>query len=852
MSGISEKTDHSDDFSTGKTTPPPVEKSHIGRQGTPPPDSATAKKIESLPPIKTDTIEPEIKFKVKKNVPQNDSKTEEIGISTLKKSTEIEPAPPATVDRTWRIETYQYQQFLLNDRTNVKHAGEEVFKAAQELEHDLQKPLSEFPVLKHMLQHLTTLHLLYDKAADLFLEEKKMDKAFEARKMAANAMVFPSGHPLHHLAEAIKQNSVTKVIWDDFSRKYPEAIFGAFFSGLGSHNLKGGTINVQTRKIIEPGLKTETQTGTEKHIVHLTLTHHTRNKLENSLGTMRDNIEKFNQTLPSALQGAKVTYRRGPMSYYARPRPGTYKHVTEEEKPCYFGGINRQMAANLLLNSEGRYLLRDREGGESGDVILTYAQNGKITHLQLFREPGGYKIAGKSESSLYPDLQSIVPECQPLKNKLLEGFSEDFTYEPPNGIAHIIEFEGIGKVIIPDKTKQNISSEYTALYDDVILEVEAKESKESIIKRAQEMLSVLSCGPVFCLQREEDDQRIKMLTLFHIFYPQEAYEIERNPETFDVSVEKLREMIENIVPKQGDKNTPTMKDLFEDYLDEGGPYTDKIQKIEIYPGEFHWCVTNIADHMRREGAIGFMSGIGQNANTIEESARSLSNILKNGPTSSKKRITSSQIKFGASTEADLRTGGGDQVFVRLVNKKTITAPTDKGYHYPMKGTMQVMYDLEAANQGCYGYYSDQYGSKKPQQYQQRDNMLAFAKKCTSSANEVMIKENIHPKYIRGIAVKSDQEKETVITVLKESGCIGEVISEDKNKGKSVVIRGIPLSKEEYKKAGKDLELAKKEGRLLRIKGQEFVVDDKPILIEDFIHVYSEDKLFKKEWWKNEN
>ena len=94
--------------------------------------------------------------------------------------------------------------------------GLELLNAADELSKNIVPLMKDNPALGK------TLHKLYDKAAEKFILEGKLEAAFRARALAALKVPFSEDHPLYHLDQQI---SIQK-------SKQLNPSFGAHFSGL--------------------------------------------------------------------------------------------------------------------------------------------------------------------------------------------------------------------------------------------------------------------------------------------------------------------------------------------------------------------------------------------------------------------------------------------------------------------------------------------------------------------------------------------------------------------------------------------------------------------------------------------
>ncbi len=152
----------------------------------------------------------------------------------------------------------------------------------------------------------TTLMLkLYETAASKFAEEGQLDKAFEARAKAANAISFSPSHPLTHLTKAIQIGVKNQPIPD---------------SGLhlpsGSSKAPDG-ITVRIRPNID---------GTTKDVLNFSLSPFARTELTQKMDTLC--AVKMIDGKPQAILGAQFTAFE--QSLPANLRPVTIKIVKAE------------------------------------------------------------------------------------------------------------------------------------------------------------------------------------------------------------------------------------------------------------------------------------------------------------------------------------------------------------------------------------------------------------------------------------------------------------------------------------------------------------------------------------------
>lgn len=335
-------------------------------------------------------------------------------------------------------------------------------------------------------------------------------------------------------------------------------------------------------------------------------------------------------------------------------------------------------------------------------------------------------------------------------------YTPNISYQGPVPTIEII-FPEIGKVIVGG------SPQMGCLYNNVTVMMEAGKSEGEGLKYLHQMLTVLGCGPVTGVRSEEDDQRLKIAQLFRAYFPSQAMTIERTNEFYEMAVDDLKKKIETLVPE--------MKDIFKKYLVDN---PELMRKGEIYPGKTVWCIEDLHTQMKTQGAWGLYTGMAQNAPNFESTCLSLKNILKYGALSSQDRFQAGIGKAGVSSLQDLASGGGDQVFARLITEQLASDLGEVQY----SGTMQVLYDLSAVNRVSYGFSSDYYGVKNSQSeefymYQERHNLINLVNRCRSN-NEIMVKNHISTDYIVGVRVKNEEEKMQLIQFLGREGFLKEV------------------------------------------------------------------------------
>ena len=324
----------------------------------------------------------------------------------------------------------------------------------------------------------------------------------------------------------------------------------------------------------------------------------------------------------------------------------------------------------------------------------------------------------------------------------------------------VIEFKGVGKVAIGSSYPG-----YLALVNRLSIDLDPSVKEEDAGAKIALMLAALGLEAALSSPRQEDEERIKILQLFRVYYPAEAYPIERDAKWLNASVEDIRKEIESKVPM--------VKQKFKLYLDD---QPELMYKQEVYPGQPIWAVRGLANEVKAKGGIGLMSGAF--GATFEQAASRLASILNVGALSSHDRFQNGIIAAGASSGQDFETGGAEYVFTRLITKKMAKNPNS----YPLNGQFQILYDLSLVERCGLVYAGDKFGTKDPYDgYKTRPSILSIADECekypnTLKKNEVCLRNRVPPQFIKGVMVSSEKEKNNMIQILRKAGAITKNLS----------------------------------------------------------------------------
>jgi hypothetical protein len=508
--------------------------------------------------------------------------------------------------------------------------------------------------------------------------------------------------------------------------------------------------------------------------------------------------------------------------------------------------------------------------GKNGEITINYVRDG----YDRANEEGQYMADPKTRlpiiaSNIIPpgqDMASLNKLREQLKKPQDQASIENIQKKLDDALiiragqknAIEITFGNIGKIRIGNDKDIN------ALYNQVQVELNVDENSNNDngvgLSKLHAMVSLLGVGPVVCKSRDQDEERLKIGLIFHTFFPREAFEMERKANFYSMSIEDLK--------KEICKTDPKRKELLEKYLGPESP----LQKQQVYPGKEAYVFTDMAQNLRKQGAVGLMSGVG-----VEQPFPVVADIIvkmfeAGAAKSSKSRFQEGLFQEGASSDVDYSAGGSDSVFTRMVTENWKDSLIDPCLYH---GPIQIFWKLEAANvAGTYASVSDTFGARGENEkiftsvgggclnyYSKRPTLLELAedlelapskdktylkKKWMSHAkgspylepenghnNEVMIKDQIPLTMAAGLGVSTENEKKILIQKLSAAGFIC-----DKNKNKQTF---------------DSVESIISDNLYIKIPGSD---PEEIRLIDEFIHVTEHpegaDKklrpVFKNEYW----
>lgn len=337
-----------------------------------------------------------------------------------------------------------------------------------------------------------------------------------------------------------------------------------------------------------------------------------------------------------------------------------------------------------------------------------------------------------------------------------------FSSNPSDGLTLMgskaiqIEFSGIGKVTIvrdPD---------FKSIKNQVIVEMNPELPAGQTLKKLHGMLTMIGCGPVVTQGREEDQSRRAILHLFREFYPREAFSLEKDPGTFQLSVNELKDKVIALVPD--------MKDKFTQFLSENNDAPMKV----TFGGKLVPAF-EISPILKSQKVYGFM--VGMRHPSVKICADRLLLILERGIWSTQQRFDAGVMITGDSWLQDFESGGAETAFVRMINERLASdLPIDK---FPLIGPIQILVKAEAVDvAGFYCAQADSWGTRKGAPYANRPSIFELAdflntpqapdQKETGKANEVSIRDGIPPEMIAKVVVQSEASKEALLQVVRQS------------------------------------------------------------------------------------
>jgi hypothetical protein len=199
--------------------------------------------------------------------------------------------------------------------------------------------------------------------------------------------------------------------------------------------------------------------------------------------------------------------------------------------------------------------------------------------------------------------------------------------------------------------------------------------------------------------------------------------------------------------------------------------TGALKSKEVFPGHFTTVNPAQVDEYKKLGVQYLFAGVA--------SAESIAKILAgDGLMSTLERYDRGIIIDGASSAEDIKTGGADYVFTRMVSNDakdtSLTSPFAAGQY-------QIQIDPRVLERtDWFAYASDTYGNTKDASFTDRkygkdlvDSLVTENSwdktKNFATDNEVMFQRGISKEYFSAILTQSEQAKTKLIAELKKAG-----------------------------------------------------------------------------------
>lgn len=402
-----------------------------------------------------------------------------------------------------------------------------------------------------------------------------------------------------------------------------------------------------------------------------------------------------------------------------------------------------------------------------------------------------FKISYPARNDLETQLEFVETNLEAFKSGVCKGLCSDVVitrkaeqYLPfHDGAFHsgeameiidgeVIEmdFVGLGKLRVG--SNKNIGCGYNRIELEFPSDLPAGQTLEA----TQKMLNAIGLSVDLHECANEDIERRKVMTMFHVYYPRQAFQFENRMEGYTLNSTDLKKEIALI--------EPGMQEIFDHY--EQNP--DLVSEQEIYPGKMGIALLDVPDKIRETGGVGLIVGVPY-GNVVPR----LTAMLKTGPLASQDRYEAGLLVNGASSGTDYLTGGGDSVFTRMVTETSIADEVSIST-YQLSGRAQILVDLDVLARGGYAYIEDAYGAKNRfgdhESYENRMNLWECTAQVNISernlyANEFMVKNHIPPSVIRGVVVADANMKRNLIEEMRNAGLIVEQEGQELINGKPI-------------------------------------------------------------------
>lgn len=256
----------------------------------------------------------------------------------------------------------------------------------------------------------------------------------------------------------------------------------------------------------------------------------------------------------------------------------------------------------------------------------------------------------------------------------------------------------------------------------------------------------------FTIPTEQAKRKMYLRKLYTMFDPKHAY---------DEGVELLTEgdlemgIISKLEKEFSKKDIDTILKGYKEYEVNSSYYTLKMPDI-------------VTEKFKEKGGLFLFHSVATEDN--------LPFILKDGLLSTKERFGRGLLTNGMSSFEDIKTGGADNVFVRIVTKHEDSLD--------MSPAGKITIDLdELSRTDWYAYNTDRFGTTEISALKGRRNAFDHIKGLTDSYsgdNEIMLRNGISPKAFKHFIAYDEQDRQQIIDKLTRAGITefnGKPISE---------------------------------------------------------------------------
>jgi hypothetical protein len=472
---------------------------------------------------------------------------------------------------------------------------------------------------------------------------------------------------------------------------------------------------------------------------------------------------------------------------------------------AYFQGLDTgSLKMGTIHASKRRIVVNTRDPNEVPketfcfDFYLTHVARQELektisliqAHSEDFEKISGHPI------HILPETKTVLPAYIEQKDAYAFGAGSG-ARRVGKGIE--IEIGSLGKICI--QTDPVPHSLYNRV--EIILNAQKNLGLDGL-KDLHTILSLFGLGTTLCTSRPEDETRMKIFILLHAFFPVLSYQMERDPDNYNISIEELRKKICALEKDAGQ--------ILNKYLDAN---PEAFVKEELYSGRDTYMVRDMGKSVR-EHACGLLFGTKsvdcswlkwvldpvKAHEKFRKIAADYAQQLKAGVTQYSNReawLSQGDIGAGSCPGLDMDVGGFDSVFTRLIPKSYAGKKSLEPVSFCSDG-LRVLVDSDVMGYAsCYAHPNARCGARVDTYwylskefevipYSKRPGLLEFASQTEEAAskemkgervtfptesNEVMIRDMIPTKFMRAILVKQQEMKDILVEEFKKAGLIQE-------------------------------------------------------------------------------